>query len=110
MNSSSLSCTIGIHATPIPTRITTQILQAKDGCSKQTILEDNRWVRMDTYRPTIISSASEHLGLINRQISTVKMVDEELKILVKLDTNEAIMTANIRPRAPEGRRFNTIEG
>ncbi len=63
-----------------------------------------------TYRPTIMSSASVLRGRMSLQISTVKMVEEELKILVKLETKDAIITANMRPRAPEGSRFKTSEG
>ena len=62
------------------------------------------------YLPTIIISASLQRGLINFQISTVKMVDEELKTEVKLETSEAIMTESMRPRAPDGRSSSTNEG
>ena len=57
-----------------------------------------------------MSSASLAWGLINFQISTVKMVDEELKMEVKLETSDAIMTESMSPRAPDGNRFNTNDG
>ena len=50
------------------------------------------------------------LGRISLQISMVNIVDELLKIEVRLETRDAIITDNISPRAPDGRRFNTNDG
>ena len=51
--------------------------------------------------PTTMSSKSEAFLLINFQMSMVKIVDAELKMLVKLDIRAASITANIKPLAPK---------
>ena len=43
-------------------------------------------------------------------LQAVKMVDEELKMEVKLETSDAIMTESMSPRAPDGNWFNTKDG
>ena len=48
--------------------------------------------------------------MIIEALQAVKMVDEELKMEVKLETSDAIMTESMSPRAPDGNRFNTNDG
>ena len=52
--------------------------------------------------PAKSSSFCEAFGRNLPQISIVKIVDEELKIDVREDIKAANMTANMRPRTPEG--------
>lgn len=61
-------------------------------------------------RPTIINSQSLAFGLARFQISIVNNVELELKIDVNDDMSAAIMTANIRPRAPTGNFLTTSFG
>ena len=56
------------------------------------------------YLPTMTSSICDGLFLMSVQMSTVKMVDDELKIDVSDDINAANITASIIPRSP--RRAN----
>ena len=57
--------------------------------------------KMTKVLPTTRSSVSEGLFLTLVQMSIVKMVDDELKIEVRDDMRAAIITASIRPRAPD---------
>lgn len=68
-----------------------------------------RCVRGD-YRPTIMSSTSDAFLWMRRQMSMVKMVDEELKMEVSDDTSADIITASIKPRRPSGISSSTKVG
>ena len=56
--------------------------------------------KMKNHLPTISSSLSVGFPLNLVQMSIVKIVDAELKTEVREDMRAAIITANIRPRAP----------
>lgn len=58
---------------------------------------DTPTMKIINSRPTTMSSQSFDFGLILRQISIVKMALLELKIEVKEDMSDAIITASIRP-------------
>ena len=57
--------------------------------------------KMTKVRPTTSSSVSEGRVRTSGQMSIVKIVEEELKMEVREDISAAIITASIRPRAPE---------
>ena len=59
--------------------------------------------------PAKSSSFCEAFGRNLPQISIVKIVDEELKIDVREDIKAANMTANMRPRTPEGMAIWVVE-
>jgi hypothetical protein len=61
-------------------------------------------------RPTIISSQSFAYGRTRFQMSIVNIVLLELNIDVSDDIRAAIITANIRPRAPLGINLMTSNG
>ena len=57
--------------------------------------------KMTKVRPTTSSSVSEGRVRTSGQMSIVNIVEEELKMEVREDISAAIITASIRPRAPE---------
>ncbi len=81
-----LACIIGIHNMEMTTKMTTNNL------------------------PTTMSSQSLALGLALFQMSIVNIVLLELKMDVSDDMRAAIITANIRPRAPFGMSLMTSSG
>lgn len=63
-----------------------------------------------TCLPTITCSTSVQSFLIRFQMSIVKMVEDELKMLVNELIRAAIITLSIKPIAPGGIKLSTSMG